>query len=207
MDLRSLVSITSLPPILLVLAQVLTTSVTLGFTKASFLPLPSTAPLVFLNVASLISRLRLENDIRTQWASLLSGTSILLLFQHTEVAFLTPRQCNAHAIKTVPSFRALQEAPAARDTKTTQVAQDAKTHPRPYQSLHTGYERRPHSDILTVPSKPRMFHSSPTKSLPTFPHGRLSCGKSFYERPFTKSSSTPLTLLRPSPKKSLKPFR
>ena len=79
-------------PIFIVAAQVLATSVTLGFTGGTSIIRQASLPLVASLTAALVTTLRSDTSIRSQWASALCGTSVLLLFQHVDLAFLARRQ-------------------------------------------------------------------------------------------------------------------
>ncbi|KAL9090244.1 MAG: hypothetical protein Q9159_002049 [Coniocarpon cinnabarinum] len=82
---------------------ILITSATSAFTKAFTIPRHASLPLILLIVTSLITTLNRERSLRPAWASALSVTSLVSLFQHVDLVILTPRKRSRDDIRTLKS--------------------------------------------------------------------------------------------------------
>lgn len=99
---------------LLLAAQILLTSITIGLTNPHTAPRRLSSPVaLYLTAAQCVSR---KQDVRSQWASTLCGTSILLFLHHIDLSLLSLVQYEAG--KPSENNKTLSPAEGANPSKT-----------------------------------------------------------------------------------------
>ncbi|KAL9056319.1 MAG: hypothetical protein Q9162_003010 [Coniocarpon cinnabarinum] len=176
-------SATSMHSTFLFAAEVLITSITLGFTNPASTLRRATLPFVMLCVGAVIQSLRSGPAPPPKWTGSLASSSILMLFQHIDVVFLNPRSYSAGNDNASPAIRrllyGLHEATSLRHINTPEQVKNVPPYPtRVSNGVPTRHAFMRHVLVrITICAffidVADIFGPSPAETLRTFPADKI----------------------------------